>query len=139
RQTLGDYRVDNINRITGRVEPTVEIHDLTVLHREVAARARDGKGELQERIDGIRLGRDDRVVEDQFAARVHVERVAFMRRILGETQTSVDQREAASGVDVDRTVDGVDDSRAHLSGRDRPVPGDDATDLVAGSGPRGRT
>src|SRR3989442_14099594 len=56
-----------------------------------------------------------------------------------ETPTSaVDQREAAPGVDVDRTVNGVDDSRAHLSRGDRPGPGDDSADLVAGSGSRGR-
>jgi len=32
----------------------------------------------------------------------------------------------------------LEDAAAHLRVRDRPVAGDDATDLIAGSGPSGR-
>src|SRR3989475_111834 len=131
-------RVRDVDRGARGVQPTGEFQRSAGLRREPAVRARDREGQFQEGRNGVRLGRDDRVVEHEFAARVHVERVAFVRCVLGKTQAAVGQREAAAGVDADRAVDRVEDPAAHLRVRDRPVPGDDATDLVAGSGPRGR-
>src|SRR3990172_10573713 len=61
-----------------------------------------------------------------------------MRSVVGETKAAVGQREATSRVDVDRAIDRIENSAAHLRVRDRPVPGDDATDLVTRPCARGR-
>src|SRR5207244_12554117 len=95
----------HVNRRAGRVEPTGELQDRSVLHREVTVRSGDGEGELEVRIDGVRLRRDNRVVKDEFAARVHVERISLMRSVFGEVKADVDQREASARVDIDRAVE----------------------------------
>src|SRR5207245_3699071 len=95
-----DLRVRDVDRGARRVEPTGEFQRSAVHHREPAVRAGNGQGQFQEGRNRVRLGRDDRVIEDEFAAGVHVERVALVRCVFGKTQATVGQREAAARVDV---------------------------------------
>ena len=126
-----DLGIRDVEGRARRIEPSGELQHGAIFHREPTVGPGDSESEFQERRDGIRLGRDSRVVEDEFSARVHIERVGLMGGVLGEAQAAVDQREASTRIDVDRRVDRVQDVGADLRRGDRPRLGDDAPDLIA--------
>src|SRR5712691_7068203 len=59
RGEAGDPRASDVDRRTGRIEPSGELEDRAVCHREVAAGPGDGEGELYVWRNRVRLRRNN--------------------------------------------------------------------------------